>query len=489
MSEDKASNPHPAYAGLETKRDVYRAVYGGTDSIRKTSTANLPKYPAESDPEYQVRLGCATIDGLVLGGVEQLCGSVFEGEIDTEKVHATLKPYLENVDNKGNHFNIFAREAFRASFEGFSLILVDMPTATATDLADQKKKGLRPYLNLYPASSVINWRYRVNPVSKQKELTLLVLMEVSSEAVDRFSVADVTRYRVFEVNNSVVTWELWKETGEGKDKQLVKEDDGMIEKITAIPAAFIGDVMDDPKLLVESRLEIKAYQKESSFDAIEYLQMPTFVTKGYEGEETLKLGASAHLKLPADPAADAFYMQMDAAGHDSLKKSIAEIKDHIKARVNYLITSASEKTATQANIEDRDKQARLIVWADELKDALERALQFMGQFVGLGEDQAGEIVLVTSWSNAKLVMTAEDVTAESNLVTEGLESLETFVEKRYAAGLLPEGVDVKTELERIDKEMEKNAGIKPVVEAGKMPNEGQVNADETNKTEPEAIAT
>ena len=54
-------------------------------------------------------------------------------------------------------------------------------------------------------------------------------------------------------------------------------------------------------------------------------------------------------------------------------------------------------TATEAVIKDRDKQARLIVWAGELKDAIELALQYTGQLMSLGEDAGGEIVLRTKW--------------------------------------------------------------------------------------------
>lgn len=401
---DKPNKEHAKYAGLETKRNVYRAVYGGTDAIRATGKANLPMYPAEDTKDYQARLDQATIDGIVLGGVETLVGSVFEADIDVSKVHASLVPYLENIDNKGNSFNIFARDAFRESFEGFSCILVDAPAGgKANDLAEQQELALRPYLSLYKAGNVINWRYGVNPATKQRELKLLVLREVSSEPAGRFGSADVTRYRVFSVEKSVVSWELWKETKDaGGKKDVVFESGGKVTNVTQIPAAFVGDIEADPKLLVESRLEIKAYQKESSFDVIEYLSIPTFYTKGYEGEDALALGASAHIKLPID--GDLGYAQIDAAGHDSLKGTVREIKQGIKARVNYLLDSAMQqpdKTATEVVVADKDKQARLVVWSDELKDALETALMFMGQMTGLGEDEAGEITLNTQWTVAE----------------------------------------------------------------------------------------
>jgi hypothetical protein len=204
-------------------------------------------------------------------------------------------------------------------------------------------------------------------------------------------------------------WEVWIKTDkEREDARPVLESSGSFNA-KELAVAFIGDVCDDPKLLVESRLEIKAYQKESSFDTIEYLSIPTFYTKGYpEDGPKLSLGASSHIKLPAEPDAECGYIQIDAAGHAELKATFQQVKSEIKGRVNLMVQSAVEsgnggnsgdgKTATQVNSEDSSRQARLVVWADELHDALERALQFTGITMGLGPDQAGTITLRTKWA-------------------------------------------------------------------------------------------
>jgi hypothetical protein len=396
----KVNTPHPLYPALQAKRDVFAAVQT-TDSIREGGTRWLPKFPGETHQDYQARLGTATIDGIVSGGVDTLCGTVFYDEIDVSQVHSSIKPLLENIDNEGNGFSVFARRAFEASFDGFSAIIVDTPNVEGPvrSLEDEKRLGIRPYWRLYKACDVINWRYRVNPVSKQTELEMIVLREIGEEVKDRFAREKTERYMVLFLDGLIVRWELWLKVRD-KDDEFVLEKQGVFENCTSIPVALVGSITDEPKLLVESRLEIKAYQKESSFDTIEYLSVPTLYTKGYESEEPLQLGASTHIKLPADPAAEAGYIQIDAAGHESLKGTINTIKDYIRSRLNDLASvgvGMPEKTATEATIEDRDKQARLIMWAEQLKDALELALQFTAEQMKLGKDQGGEIVLQTKW--------------------------------------------------------------------------------------------
>jgi hypothetical protein len=410
----KPDTLHPAYPMLQTKRDDYAAVKNGTDAIRATKEKCLKRYPKEFDGDYKNRLDTATIDGLVAIGVDTLCGKVFDDEIDVSKVRLDPK-WLENFDNEGTSFNEFARESFESSFDGFSLIIADLPSDTATSKELKATLGaeadrllnFRPFARLYTASSVINWHYETNPTTQIKELTLLVLKEQTEVLVNRFERKTVTRYRVYTLENGVVTWELFEEI-QNKDRQksFVIIGAGVVSNVKQIPAAFIGCVTDEPKLLGESRLEIKAYQKESSFDTIEYLSVPVFFTKGYPPEEpSPALGASAHLRLPGTPDAEAGYIQIDATGHDSLKSTFTGIKDTIKNRISQMadpVNRAVEITATESSAQSKDKQARLIVWANELKDALERALQFMAQLAGMGDDAGGEIILNTAWERAAM---------------------------------------------------------------------------------------
>lgn len=404
---------HATYLQQQPKRDVFAAVKNGTDAVREGKTLYLPMYPDELKGEYEVRLKMATIDGIVQSGVDTLCGSVFHGDIDTSKVNPAILPLLEDIDNKGTHFNIFARNAFDASFDGFSVIIVDTPNSDVpiNSLGDEQRLGIRPYWRLYFAKDVINWRYDINPVSHAVELALLVLEEKTEEPKDIFETEMVTRYRVYRLDDQKrPMWELYRKADSASVSDEFALEDWGVLSTSGIPAAIIGCITDEPRLLVESRLEIKAYQKESSFDTIEYLSIPTLFTKGYEDENRLSLGASTHIRLPIE--GDVGYVQIDSAGHAELKSTIATIKAYISTRLNELTNvSASlpggvggaDKTATQAVIEDRDKQARLILWAEQFKDALELALSFTAELLGMKPTDGGEIILQTKWEMARQI--------------------------------------------------------------------------------------
>ena len=409
MTEDKVTSTHPKYDELSEPRQAFADVKAGTRAMRKAGEKYLPKYPAESPEAFKRRRSASTIDGIVQGGVETLCGAVFEGEIDTTKVKID-KAILEDFDNLGTHFSVFVRDAFEASFDGCSVIVIDMPEETDDSRKLKAERGaeadkilnIRPYAILYKACDVTNWRFEKNIITGIKELVLLVVKIEREIPIGSFGSKKVTEYRVWKKEGNAVIWELWVPKDDS-EAEYILDKSGPCVNVTQIPASFIGDVCDPPKLLGETDLEIKAYQKESSYDEIEYLSPPTLVTKGYDSDEPIAVGAEAHIKLGADPAADAFYLQMDAAGHDTLKQTFKDVKAEIKGRVNMIVsaTMPKEKTATETISEDKDKQARLVVWAQQLKDAVERALGFAAEFMGKGADGGGEIVLRTKWDIAK----------------------------------------------------------------------------------------
>jgi hypothetical protein len=401
--KDLVSNHHPCYDELEAKRVIIDDVRGGTSAMRAKGKTYLPQFPAELDRTYRARLETATLFNLYAKTENVMVGLVFQEEIDTSKVLID-EMLLENIDNKGNHFNVFAREIFEDSFDGASVILVDAPNAVnVQSLADEQSLGLRPYMIHYDQSDVINWEYRVNEISKKTELSMIVFKECKHEKAGRFIFEEATYYRVWFLNEmGKVQWELYKEVTNEKTKQAeyILMDGNIVEKLSAIPVAIVGCLDDEPPLLDLAFLNIKLYQKESNFDNAEWQSaVSLFYTKGYDKDEVFPISSDYHYKLPEN--GEIGWAQIDATGNDTKRESLKYLAEQMSLIGLSMLadkTANVDLTATEALLSNIGETAELRVRAEQLKDALELAIGFMAEYLGMGKDAGGEITLGAAWN-------------------------------------------------------------------------------------------
>lgn len=407
MKKDVVSNQHPAYAGLQIKRDAVADLRGGTDSMRAKGEHYLPKYPAEQDENYKVRLATATLYNLYAKTEGTMSGLVFKQNVSTDKLNfgASGQAILDNFDNKGTPFTEFARQVFAHAFDGAVAILVDAPNVDRGSLQSQEdvqRLGIRPYACIYPQSSVTNWRYEVNPISKAQELTLIVLHEVANEPSGDFSWAMVERYRVFRKTPNGIVWEIWRavdSTLSNKEREFVIEQSGTYPSMTQIPVVILGELTNQPPLLDLARANIKYYQKESNFDSLEYLAavpMPWARGRKDTGSPPI-IAPDAFLDLGDD--GECGWMQIDSAGFASLRDSLKSLVEQMTAMGLSLLadkTARVDTTATEAILDNIGDTAELRVMAQELQIALQQVADLMAQMLRIQGDQI--VTLNTAWS-------------------------------------------------------------------------------------------
>ncbi|HXG83185.1 MAG TPA: DUF4055 domain-containing protein [Pyrinomonadaceae bacterium] len=426
QQEDIVSVRHPDYDAQSQQRVIFKDVCAGTLALRAKGRAYLRKFPAELPESYADRLQASTLHNLTEKTVQVMTGLVFQSEIQLgADVPADITTIAENIDNRGNHLNIFAREVFQKSFQGHSVILVDAPDFTkARSLEDERRLKLRPYWIHYEADQVINWQTRVNPVSKSTELSLIVLKEVTRERAGRFAVGEVTRYRaLFLTDAGTVGWELWREipkaAGLNNKFELVSEGSGEIQKLLQIPVAVIygkkrGELESSPALLDLALANLRHYNKQSNYDNLLALAcIPVPFTKGMESvdaDEKLAFGADILMKLSEN--GDFGWASVDSGAFESLRLDLKDLEDQMATLGLSMLADENasvDVTATEALLNSIGETAELRVMAESLKDALELALGFTAEYMGMGADAGGSIELGTAWENAERI--AVDVTA------------------------------------------------------------------------------
>ena len=401
--KDEVGAVHPEYWHIAKKREVYQDVAEGTLKLRAKRKQYLPPFPAETNEDYNFRANTATLFNLTAKTRNMMTGLVFKDPITlSADVSEEIVPLWENIDNAGTHGDVFSQHLFMSSFEGYSAIVVESPDTVATDLEEQIKLGLRPYWVQYKADDIWNWQYQINPVSKSKELTMIVLREVTNESTGEFTSGQVVRFRVFRLDNGLVTWALFKEERKDKDKvEYILEGEGSMPQLSMIPVAIVGDLGADPFLLDVSLKNLEHFQTYSDYKSLIHKTcVPIPVGKGMQFEEqNVVIGGSTLIQT--SPDGDFGFSEVGGSSLNVTRQSLQDNRDDIAMMGLSLLadkTARVDITATEALLNNVAETSELRMFARQLQDAIELALGHTAEYLGLPRDAGGSVVLGTTWN-------------------------------------------------------------------------------------------
>lgn len=403
--KDTVAAQHPDYWDIHEKREIYLDVCEGTLKLRQKRHRYLPQFPAETDADYTYRADTATCFNLTKKTRDVMTGLVFRDIVELEDdVNAEIVNLWENIDNAGTHGDVFVRKAFESAFEGYSVILVDAPKATVGSREDQMRLGLRPYWTLYTADDVWNWRFEVNPVSKRKELRLIVFRELVSIPTGEFVSDEVVKFRVFRFDGVLVSWELYRETTNEKTRkpEFVLEDAGVIPQLTQIPVAIVGDLGNDPFLLDIALKNIEHFQTYSDYKSLIHKTcVPIPVGKGLEtaGDDRVVVGGST-MVLTSDKGGFGF-AEVSGASLNIVRQTLQDNREEAALMGLSILTGQPSvmMTATEILMNSISETAELRVFARSLQDAIELALGHTAEYLSLDRSEGGSASLRTAWSN------------------------------------------------------------------------------------------
>ena len=491
QQKDIVTIEHAAYKATADLRTTFSDVIGGTAALRASYKKYLPQFPLEHNDDYKARWGAATMLNVTRKTRETLCGLVFQKPLTlSEDVPAEIVKLCENIDNQGNNLDTFARRVFEDSFDGWSVILTDTPDVVATDLAQQQTLGLRPYCVGYKAADVINWDYAIDPVSKRRVLSLIVLKETASKPVGMFKREYNPRYRVFHVKENKVYWQLWEErqkAGSTKETELVLITPDTLMTLDVIPVAVIAELGDPPPLMDLAYKNLEHAQTYSDYKSIIHKTcVPIPFTTGLDKADAggaISGGLMWHLPESGSMG----FAEVTGGSIEKTRQSLEDIKvDMSSLGLQMLMPKpqgGGSATATEVVSDTIQDTSELQVRASQLKDALELTFGFIAQYMGKGKDMGGSIELGCSWQ--QMVLTPQEIQTLSATVADGNLSLESFLWHLERSGKLPPDITAEDELKRITDEMSQ---VRPLINAAAMPSEPK-DEDKEDETSDEETAT
>lgn len=386
-----------------------RTLMGDTKAMRAAGTTYLPKEPAESQPAYDNRRNRSTLFNAFSKTVSDMTGKVFTKAVMLSKeVPQQLQDFAENIDLAGRHLNVFARDVFFDGLQvGGNYILVDMPPkmenadGSPVTLAQEQAAKIRPYLIHITVERVLGWK--ADTIGGVTTLTQIRFKECVSEPDGEFGEKEVEQIRVIDagVNGGNATWRTFRKSTTPKptdEWELYRSGSTTLAKITLVPfyTNRTGFMTFSPPLEKLADLNVAHWQSQSDQRNILHVaRVPILFGAGFDADATLAVGASEMVRSSA-PDAKLTYVEHSGAAISAGDKDLENIERQMEAMgLQLLVGKPGGQSATGEIRDDSKENSPLAMMADALGDALEQALGFMAEYIGLGinGDNGGSVTV------------------------------------------------------------------------------------------------
>jgi hypothetical protein len=449
------STPSPEHSKAVELSELPRALMQGTRGMRRARNKYLPKLAAESQANYDSRVQRSVLFNGFKTTVGQMVGRVFAKPIvQSADVPAQIKDFCEDLDLTGRALSVFARDAFAdAMVTGIGFILVDMHRAVQradglpATRADQIKAGLRPYCVYIPIENLLGWKSE--QVGGVETLTMVRLRECVTVPDGDYGEKEVEQIRVLRPG----FWETWRKSEtQANAWALYEEGTITLNKIPLAPVYLnrTGFMTGAPPL--EELADLNACHWQSASDQRNILtiaRVPILFGTGFDSETILEIGASSLIRN-SNPNAKLEYVEHSGQAIGAGDKDLENLERQMQtAGLQLLVDKPGGKTATGEIRDDAKENSQLASMAASLQDALEHAFGFMAEFLGLGQDAGGslvvnkEFVVPSGWGDIAQLLAAR---------VAGEISRETYWSEMQRRGFLADDFDREVEAARLASE-------------------------------------
>ena len=420
---------------------------GGTQYFRANAVAFLPQEPKEDESAWERRVSHATLSPYTVRIAEQAAGLILRKPIQlaSQNEGGELDPYWEdfakNIDGFGTEIDSFARKlAINSVLYGHSAVLVDYPsTESASNLAEERALGLRPYFINVDAKNILGWRKdQVSPIAPISQIRL---NELVSEPMGLFGDQVVRQIRVLEPG----TWKVYRQAKNQDEWFVYQEGQTSISKI---PLAVTyshkeGELISKPPLLPIANLNIAHGQRTADLShSLHVAALPILVLQGFDDTDN-EIGLSANSAILLPPEGKASFCEPASSAFAAQQGFISELENQMSnLGISTLFAQKmAAETAESKQISRSDSDSLLSVVSKDLESCLQEAFDLAASFIGI------EPPLVTLDRDFDLAqLDGNQVQQYTQLWLNGAITHETLLEMLKQGEILP-SVDIDTEIE------------------------------------------
>lgn len=402
-------NPSSDYIQMLPFWDKVETLLKGADAMKEAGQTYLPKFPNETQDDYDYRCENAKFTNLYADIVNNLASKPFAEKVTLEEGAGPKYEELANdIDGRGNNLHVFAANSFFAGINNaIDWILVEFTKVPqGATLADERRIGARPYWVRIPAKRMLAV-YTATIGGKEE----FVHARIREDFIERkgYEETAVARIRIFnrepvvdDLTGAVTgygpaTYEvLDKRTNSNGTTSWETTDEGTLT-IGVIPLVpFITGRREDagwqfvPPMKDAADLQVEHYQQETKLKcASDRTAFPLLAAEGVEPDrdaagnpKPVSISPGAVVYAPPAPDGGSHgewnFKEPSATSLKFLADQIDVTEQQMRELGRQPLTATQGITVVSAAYAGQKASSAVQAWAWALKDALEQAFKLTG---------------------------------------------------------------------------------------------------------------
>lgn len=436
---------HPEYKANISDWELLDDIFIGEKAVKAAGQKYLPALGGQEPEEYFSYKERGSFFNAFARTVQGLSGFIFR-----KPVKKNLPPEIENLLPKimstGQSFEELCTETtVNALKKGRLGLLVD-----SQDESD-------PYIALYKAESIINWKTEF--IEGEEVLKLVCLQETYDvEGATEFDIEKKVQYRSLVLREDGVEVTVWRK-GEGEKGEWVPLKTyfpsirGKRQK--RIMFFFIGGEkntsdINKPPLIDMAYVNISHWRLSVDYyHGLHYCSLPTPWAAGFDSEEQQLTIGPVRVWVSDEPTAKCGYLEFTGQGLTAVKSAMKSSEEQMAILGARIIeqTRSRVETAEASKIRQSGESGALTTISNNVSVGLTHAMIGLAEWIGAPSEDI-YVRLNTDFMDAKLE--SEEITSLVKSYQANTMSLDTLLWNFDRGELLPPGVTPEDEKARIE---------------------------------------
>lgn len=424
----------------EKARDV---VEGGQEGVKYKREIYLPRLGGQTPDSYDAYLNRAQFINFTSRTITAGIGQIFRK--DPVISNFDFDDIYDDIDLSGTPMSYFNR----------SIAEEIMKVNRVGVLVDYSEELRRPYLTMYKAESIINWRVeRINGI-EQPSMIVLYGIKIEPDPLDKFQDIEKAVYRELYLDESGIYNVRDWEKDEKDNLNIVNEYIPIANDMAFdyIPFYFVTSDGISPEIkrapfLDLINLNLGHYKNSADYEnMLHWTGARTVITKGWGDKGPFPIGGCAD--FPTDGGAEFLSAPSDSALLEEMRH-----KEEQMAVIGSAILSGKGRYVQSAETARITSSGEYATLAD-MSLALSRSMSVILSEVAywMGQEQPVEIEFNTDFEIDKL--DPQEVTAWMGLVQSGYMSETTFFYNMKSREMYPSGWTEEDEKQAIEEDSKK----------------------------------